>query len=136
MLELKFRFNHPDLKKRRRALRKNQTKAEALLWDRLRGRRLCNIRFLRQYSIGAFILDFYAPTLLLAVELDGRQHAQAQARAYDRERSFFLEEKRIKVLRFWNSEVHEDLDAVVKAIEQYLESLPPSYYKRGVRGEL
>jgi len=95
-------------------LRQNPTEAETRLWQVLRLRQLDNIRFRRQHAIGPFIVDFCAPRQKLVIELDGSQHRdQAQ---YDAERTTYLEERGYRVLRFWNSEVMSDLDAVVRAI--------------------
>ena len=90
--------------------------AEKLLWGRLRGKQVEGCKFRRQYSIGAFVVDFYAPELKLAIELDGDSHAGADAQAYDAERQAFLESKGARVVRFTNQQVYEALESVVDAI--------------------
>ena len=67
----KYLANNKILKERRRELRRNQTPAEKIVWTFLRSRHLSCLRFVRQYSLGPYILDFYCPKLKLAIELDG-----------------------------------------------------------------
>ena len=62
------------LKKNSRILRRHQTEPEKLLWLRLRKKQLCNIQFYRQKPLGIYIVDFYAPSTKLIVEIDGGQH--------------------------------------------------------------
>ncbi|MBI4745618.1 MAG: DUF559 domain-containing protein [Deltaproteobacteria bacterium] len=76
--------NNLKFKERRRELRRNQTEAEKLLWARLRNKQIHGIKFFRQFSIGAYVLDFYSSTIKLAVELDGGQHAGKDAQEYDK----------------------------------------------------
>ncbi len=99
-----------------RYLRKNQTDAESLLWSRLRARQLTGIKFRRQHPIGPYVLDFYCAEAHLAVEVDGSQHLESIAINQDQARTKFLENKSIKVIRFWNHEVLENLDAVLESI--------------------
>jgi very-short-patch-repair endonuclease len=101
---------------RRRELRKNQTEAENILWQRIRGRKINNFKFHRQYSAGPYILDFFCPQIRLAIELDGNQHKDA--REYDQERELFLKEANIRTIRFWNEEVLKDLGRVLKIIKE------------------
>jgi very-short-patch-repair endonuclease len=112
-----------DLKSRARELRKQQTPWELMLWKRLRKRQMCNVRFLRQHSIGNYIVDFYAPSLRLAIELDGPQHFYPSAEIYDQKRSQWLNLQDIKVLRFSNLQIAKELDAVLEAIEQNIKQL-------------
>jgi len=99
-----------------RYLRKSQTDAESLLWSRLRARQLTGIKFRRQHPIGPYVLDFYCAEAHLAVEVDGSQHLESIAINQDQARTKFLENKSIKVIRFWNHEVLENLDAVLESI--------------------
>ena len=110
--------NDPALKKYRRTLRKNQTDAEDRLWQQLRNRRLEGLKFFRQYSFGSYILDFYCPQCLLAIELDGSQHLAQQN--YDDKRTGYLNQYGIEVMRFWDNDVLEDTDGVVEGIWQCL----------------
>jgi very-short-patch-repair endonuclease len=101
------------LKQRRRELRRNQTEAEKTFWDHVRNRQFYGMRFFRQYSIGPYILDFYCPTMKLAVELDGGQHNQYDSKEYDTVRSEYLKAQGIEVMRFWNHEVLIDTGGVL-----------------------
>ncbi len=94
-----------------RQLRRDQTLAETKLWLALRSHQLENIHFRRQHPIGNYIVDFCAPQAKLIIELDGSQHLEQQE--YDAERTEFLESKGYRVLRFWNSDVLNNLDGVM-----------------------
>ncbi len=101
-------------------LRHNLTEAESRLWRVLRSHRLNNVHFRRQHAIGNYIVDFCAPHQKLIIELDGSQHLDQEE--YDTERTAFLESKGYKVLRFWNSDVTNNLDGILSMILDALES--------------
>lgn len=101
---------------RARALRQDSTDAEALLWSRLRGRRLQGWKFRRQHPVAGYFADFACLALGLIVELDGGQHAAEPARKHDQRRSAALADAGFTVLRFWNNEVLQQTDAVVQHI--------------------
>ncbi len=96
-------------------LRANPTPAEVRLWSMLRKRQRSGARFRRQHPIGPFVVDFCAPRLKLVIEVDGEQHVDLQE--YDQQRTTYLTAQGYRVLRFWNNQVMEDLNAVVSAIE-------------------
>ena len=99
---------------RARRLRRDQTEAERRLWERLRARQLSGFKFRRQHPIGRFIVDFCCQEYGIVVELDGGQHAvQFEA---DHIRSEFLARRGYRVLRFWNNEVLENIEAVLQQI--------------------
>jgi len=108
------------LKGLRKKLRVDQTSAESVLWSRLRKKQLLGVKFHRQFSVGNYILDFFSPLINLAIELDGSQHADKDVALYDLERTAFLNKLNIKVIRFWNNQVFNDLDAVLETICQQL----------------
>jgi very-short-patch-repair endonuclease len=109
--------NLPHLKTFRRKLRKNLTPAEAAFWNVVKNRNLEGRKFRRQHSVGNYILDFYCPTEKLAIELDGEVHFCDEARIYDYERRLFLEYFGIKVLRFENRIVFEELHWMIGVIK-------------------
>ena len=111
---------------RRRALRRNSTDAESALWFHLRARRFAGFKFRRQHSCGPYILDFYCPGRHLAVELDGGQHFEPTAQAYDERRTAYLGRRGIKVLRFTNDLVFRELTAVLEVIALALGVAGPS----------
>ncbi len=121
---MKYIRNDPLLKQRRKELRRNQTEAEKVFWSHIRNRRFCGMRFVRQYSAGPYILDFYCPKLKLAIELDGGQHAQDDNREYDTARSAYLKSQGIDVMRFWNHEMLHDIESVLAQITEKI--TPPS----------
>lgn len=108
--------NRSTLKDRRKALRNEATPAERVLWAKLQSSQLGGCKFRRQHSVGPYILDFFCPTAQLAVELDGESHLTADAMVYDRERTAYLNGLNIRVLRFLNTEVYDELDAVCARI--------------------
>ncbi|MFO1525018.1 MAG: endonuclease domain-containing protein [Turneriella sp.] len=108
------------LKQRRIELRKRLTPAEAALWNRLKKSQVVDHKFRRQHSFGNYILDFYCPAARLAVELDGGVHQSMEAQDYDRVRDAYLRSAGIRVLRFQNREVLEDMRSVLRRIELLL----------------
>lgn len=101
----------PQLTRHARELRNNSTKAERLLWVRLRQYRP---RFTRQLVIKPFIVDLACRQAKLAIELDGSQHAEAAA--YDNRRTAFLESQGLTVVRLWNNEVEENPDGAAEFV--------------------
>ncbi len=99
-----------------RDLRKNMTDAEQLLWQCLRGKQLDGFKFRRQHPLERFVLDFYCVSAKLAIELDGGQHNTDDVKAKDAERTAYLERHGIRVIRFWNHEVFENLEGVLTRI--------------------
>ena len=109
------------LNERARTLRKNSTEAEKRIWSYLRNRRLNGFKFIRQFIVEPYIVDFICREKMLILEIDGGQHNERIE--YDKERTCFLEAKGYRVLRFWNNEVlinHENVLALI------LEALRPS----------
>jgi len=113
---MQFTYNSAQLKERRRALRRDQTNAEQIMWRHLRNKQIAGQKFYRQYSIGPYILDFYCPAKRLGIELDGGQHNQNIQRNKDQQRTHFLQGQGIEVVRFWNNEVTEKTDEVLTKI--------------------
>jgi very-short-patch-repair endonuclease len=105
--------SNPNTKHRAIELRKVSTPAEVKLWSKIRNEQF-GVAFRRQHAIGKYIVDFCAPRKKLIIELDGSQHlAQAE---YDDERTKYLEAHGYRVLRFWNNDVMNDIEAVLKVI--------------------
>lgn len=92
------------------------TKAERLLWWRLRGKQVDGLKFRRQYGVGDYVIDLYCPAAKLAVEVDGESHFDPIAEAKDAGRQAFIESFDIQVLRFINPQVYKNLDWVVEEI--------------------
>ncbi len=117
-------LNRSAFKERRRELRINQTESEKILWMYLRSRKMNGYKFFRQYGVGSYILDFYCQKLHLAIELDGSQHNEDEQRAYDQERTRYLETLRIRVVRFWSNDVLRNIEGVLEAIAAETETPP------------
>ncbi|CAN5355739.1 endonuclease domain-containing protein [soil metagenome] len=102
------------LKQRARNLRSNSSEAEKRIWYHLRNRRLQGYKFLRQYTIGSYIVDFICREKQLIIEVDGGQHYEQSA--YDAKRTVYLEANGFKVMRFWNDEVLKNTEVVLELI--------------------
>ena len=113
--------NRKALEKHRRELRHKATQAERTLWQMLRKSQLEGRKFRRQHSIGSYIVDFYCPAENLAVELDGASHDDPARAEYDDERTRFLQEQDVKVVRFENRQVFEQPDVVLAAIAHHFD---------------
>jgi very-short-patch-repair endonuclease len=96
-----------------RRLRRDAIEAERRLWTVLRDRRLAGYRFRRQHPIGACSVDFACTRYRLVVEADGGQHAESSA---DDNRTAFLQRDGWRVLRFWNNDIRNTIDAVIETI--------------------
>ena len=104
----------PQLLEFAKAMRTNATDAEHLMWQLLRAKRFMNLKFRRQHVIAPYIVDFYCHELGLVIELDGSQHNTDDCRAYDFERTKFLEALGLKVVRYWNHDVLRRADVVLE----------------------
>ncbi len=107
--------SNPKTMHRAGELRREPTPAEAKLWAYLRGDKLNGVSFRRQHAIGNFIPDFVSIKRKMIIELDGGHHLE-QAE-YDIERSEYFESQGYKVIRFWNNDVMNDLNGVIRVIE-------------------
>jgi very-short-patch-repair endonuclease len=111
------------LKERAREHRKEQTEAEKILWKELRASKLGH-KIRRQHPIETFIADFICIRKSIIIEVDGGYHLNPEQVEYDNQRTFSLEQKGFKVVRFANSEVENDLHAVLRKIKSILDSIP------------
>ncbi|MEX0937528.1 MAG: DUF559 domain-containing protein [Pirellulales bacterium] len=104
----------PETRARAKKLRTGQTFPERVLWERLRAKRLAGLKFRRQFPIGPYVVDYICPAHSLVIEVDGDGH---QGRAdFDHERTRYLEELGLRVLRVSNDDVLNDIDAVLEAV--------------------
>ena len=87
-----------------------------LLWSRIRRKQIKNIQFYRQKPIGNFIVDFYAPSAKLVIEVDGGQHFEEAHIERDEKRDMYLRQLNLKVLRFDNLQVLQSIDVVLEVI--------------------
>jgi very-short-patch-repair endonuclease len=110
-----------------RKLREKQTRPELVLWYYLRKKQICGVLFGRQKPIGPYIVDFYAHSAKLVIELDGSQHYEETHQAYDIKRDTFLKARGLKVLRFNNLEVLFNTEMVIRVISHAIEGKPYTY---------
>ncbi|MCX7836021.1 MAG: endonuclease domain-containing protein [bacterium] len=95
--------------------RKTMPKAEVILWQHIRKKQL-GVRFLRQYCIDAYIVDFYASDVKLAIEVDGATHCSDEEISYDQKRTQTLSQYGIEVIRFTNQDIYQSLTGVIETI--------------------
>ena len=126
MQQTKIR-NKKELKMVRSILRQTMPAPEVILWQNIRSGQL-GIKFRRQFTFENYILDFFSPIANLAIEIDGDSHFEGvAAKANDRIRDENLAKHGIKVLRFTNHEIMNNLQGVVETIVASTPSLSPPY---------
>jgi len=105
-----------DHTKKARKLRKNATRAESLVWSKLRAKQINGVKFRRQQPIGNCIVDFVSFEKRIIIELDGGQHAKEKKK--DSKRDKLLSENGFTVLRFWNNDIFNNLEGVLEVISK------------------
>ncbi len=104
------------LRNNAKSMRRQMTDAELKLWNELRAHRLMGLGFRRQFPIDRYIVDFACAEKKLIVEVDGTQHAEDGAAAYDANRTAYLQRRGWTILRFWNDDILKSLDAACQQI--------------------
>jgi len=97
-------------------LRKNLTLGEFLLWKKLRDRKIFNTKFRKQHPVNKFIVDFYCHEYKLVIEVDGDYHNDVDQIQYDLVRTSDLINFGLKVIRFTNFEIINNVDHVIEEI--------------------
>ena len=115
-------------RQRARRLRKNMSDAELKLWRHIRGKQLRYIQFYRQRPLGPFIADFWAPAIVLVIEVDGGQHFSPEGRQADARRDDWFRRHGLRVVRYDNVQVLTHIEAVLQHLltvvdEQLADSL-------------
>ena len=103
-------------------LRRDMTATEKIIWDRVCKNQL-GVRIRRQHPVWKFIADFYCHEVKLVIEIDGGIHLHPETKEYDISRDIILKEFQIKILRFTNEEVNNELDLVIEKIKSKIELL-------------
>ena len=116
-------FNKKSEKEKRRFLRRNSTLAEKIIWLGIRRRQIEGERFLRQFSVKYYVLDFYCPKLRLVIEIDGETHETEEELEYDKHRQKYLESLGIIFQRFKNEEVFSNADKIIEKIKKKVKEL-------------
>jgi len=114
-------FNLNSNKNIRKNLRQQGVRAEIILWSKLRNKNL-GYKFKRQFGIGKYIVDFYCPKKKLIIEIDGATHSTDEEIINDNIRQKYLENLRLKVIRFTNLEIGQNMDGVLSEINEVCES--------------
>jgi len=104
-------------------LRKNLTKAEAIIWNYLKGKQIKGVKFRRQFPIGIYIVDFAAVEIKLIIEIDGATHSSDDRVKYDNARTQFLTSQGWKVIRVWNNDIYNNLNGILQSISQIVQEL-------------
>ena len=99
------------------------TRSEIYFWNLVQGKAFEGIKFRRQFSVDKFILDFYAPSIKLAVEIDGGYHKDPTVQKYDLQREDYIRRYGITFLRFTNEEVFQDQNSVVERLRERIAEL-------------
>ena len=103
---------------RAKIMRENMTLAEKAVWELLKLKKMMGLRFKPQHPIDIFIADFYCHQLKLVIEIDGGIHKTVDQREYDIGREAELENWGIKVIRFTNEEVENNITHIQNEIER------------------
>ncbi|MCF8296685.1 MAG: endonuclease domain-containing protein [Saprospiraceae bacterium] len=106
--------------RRANLLRKHMTEAELLLWNEIKSNKLDGYKFRRQHLVGRFIVDFYCHKAKLIIELDGEIHNEPEIAENDKEREKELISLGLKILRFSNKEVKENIQNILAEIRDKL----------------
>jgi very-short-patch-repair endonuclease len=106
------------LKQPSRLLRKRSTDAERKLWRHIRNGQVEGLKFRRQEPIEPYIVDFVCFEKHIIIELDGGHHGEDNQMQKDSQRSEYLQGKGFRVIRFLNNEVINNLDGVLKHIQE------------------
>lgn len=96
------------------------TDAENLLWAKIRHKQLKGHQFYRQKIIGRYIVDFYCSRANLIIEIDGSHHYEDKTKERDKARDDYMESVGLRVLRFSDREIFENLDGVMERIWENL----------------
>jgi len=120
-------FNRTTEKAKRRELRNNATDAERLLWQRLKSKQITGVKFRRQFSVDQYVLDFYAPSVKLAIEIDGPTHLSEEAMEYDEARTKDIERFGIRILRVTNVDVYTNMEGVLLKIMNTIEEISENH---------
>lgn len=115
-------YNLNSHKALRRQLRREATTAERRLWCYLKNRKFHGFLFRRQHGIGRYIVDFYCPKLRLVIEIDGEVHQKLEIHLNDEIRQRYIEDCYLRVVRFTNDEVNNNIVEVMKKLGELVTS--------------
>lgn len=107
-----------NLKQNARFLRKNMTNQERKIWSILKNRNFYGFRFLRQFQIGNYIVDFVCRSKKIIIEIDGGQHNHEDDIEYDKNRTKYMNLLGYKVIRFWNNDIDKNIEGVYSKLKE------------------
>lgn len=113
----------PTIFSKAKKLRNEMTEVEMLMWEKLRSNRFHGYKFRRQHPISIYVADFYCHQFNLIIEVDGEYHNETNQLNRDEERTKDLNFQGMKILRFTNDEIKNDINAVLKKIKEYIDDI-------------
>ena len=116
-------YKNKELVSNARVLRNNMTKAEIILWSRLREKKINGYKFRRQQPVFDYIVDFYCHELKLIIEVDGEIHSLPEKINYDSKRENILKINGFHILRLSNLEIETELDSTINKIILYISEI-------------
>ncbi len=117
----------PEIFKKAQMLRRNMTEPEKLLWKKLKDNQLLGYKFRRQHPIDIFVVDFYCHKAKLVIEIDGKTHNNKDVQEYDTARTNTLNNYGLKVIRFKNDMILNNIEEVLNEIRTELAKINPSF---------
>ena len=120
-------YGNKELVKKARDLRNNMTRAEIILWSRLRSKKIDGYKFRRQQPIFDYVVDFYCDELKLIIEVDGEIHSLTEMAESDIKRDKILRNNDYHIIRLLNLEIETDIDGAIRKIRTFIATnLSPS----------
>jgi len=110
----------PNKRELKRQLRAEMTPAERILWSELRAKQFLGLKFRRQHGIGPFVVDFFCPENRLVIEVDGDVHDESEQKIHDGERTKYLVELGLSVVRYRNEDILLNFDRVLLDLERLI----------------
>ena len=121
MRNIKFNQYNQQLTVFAKENRNNPTIPELKVWREILSNKKTGYKFTRQKPIKNFILDFYSSKLLLGVEIDGDSHFEPKNERYDKKRTLLVGQYYIKVIRYTNKDVMENIEGVYEDVMRKIE---------------
>ena len=118
-----WRGTSPTIFSKAGKLRNEMTTEEMLLWEKLKSNLFHGYKFIRQHPISIYVADFYCHKFNLIIEVDGEYHNEQNQLCKDAERTKDLNFQGMKILRFTNAEIKNDINAVLKKIKKYIDDI-------------
>jgi len=116
-------YNKKKMTKKRQALRKDMPKAEIVLWSYLKGKQIEGLKFRRQYSIDNDTVDFYCPSIRLAIEVDGDSHMYKKQQDKDLRKEENLKTLGIRLVRYLNTDIYDNIEGVIEDLYKQIEAI-------------